>query len=58
MTQGEPKWWKVVLKDPSSWLIILSIVAILGTSLTMTIFEKKERKDIKPEIPIKVEKVL
>lgn len=49
MIQGEPKWWKVLLKEPSAWLIIISLIAIGGSLLTVSIFEKVENAKPKTE---------
>lgn len=52
MIQGKPKWWKVILKDPGSWLVILTVVAIILSSITVQIFETLEES--KTEQPDRV----
>lgn len=47
MIHGKPRWWKVLLKDPGSWLIIVAIMAMIMTSISIRVFEREQDSNIK-----------
>lgn len=46
MLKGEPKWWKIILKEPALWLPILSILGIILTYIGGKVLDISETKSI------------